>query len=253
MFNKTDPITGSNIDLNEYSNKMTNATSISGTDIEKMLHDAGVNGDSFEAFYYIITEVFMHQKGDAKESEIEATAQILNRLNLEATELTATKDYFFKCGPHEIYSAFFTHLSNFLKELLKDFDPPEGFIGISDFLSIMEMVKKEAATDPDYYNKHFPGIGSQILTVADSLKKISDNMYDLRFIWQDEDQSRAALKQCQDGFSEIQSQFTSISVGEGARIEYKQNEYNQLMAFVKGMLAEFQKIKQLALKNWVSR
>lgn len=290
--------------------------SASQQQIDKMLEELGVlKGHAFEAFYFIVTEVFMHQEGDRELGNMDDLAKHLNDLTALSKEWDRVKQAFYNGadGSKESNKAFTDSIIDMINDLLRPiagqvgnrtndiFSKKPGEISVEEFEEIYKYIEDNQNTriDPSDPNHHvdpndtnfptfleayFPSIGSNALTVLDNIRLLGplifvynsnkeNNPYagkypdtvggttiSLTALWSQANHDGPEglpnahdLNDCVDGLSMNGSNFSSVSAAEEAKLQYTTNQYNQLMAFVKDMLAALQKIKKLCLQNWKAR
>jgi hypothetical protein len=259
-------------DLDEYSRVQSSASKVSSSDIESQLAAAGIT-DGFEAFYYIMNEVILRQKGSLLLEKTDMAACSLDRISEINKMLVQVKDDFDNgaTGGTDNDSKFLQDMSDLLKNLLKDVQPPidpnSPLSGLA-FENKMKEIAKMAETDPTVYDRFFPGLGSNIVNISNALLSIGccyfladdpvtgqkDYQILVSQMWNcsEENDPKCAeklqrLKNSLDGFSKTQSALTSISAAERSDVEYLLNQYNQYVTFWKHGMEEERKQKQITL------
>jgi hypothetical protein len=258
-------------DLDEYSRIQSSSNKVSSSDIESQLADAGIT-DGFEAFYYIMNEVILRQKGSILLQKADDAASALDRIDEINKMLVQVREDFQNgaTGGVENDFKFLQHMSAFLKNLLKDVQPPvteDPLSGLA-FENKMKEIAEMAKTDPTVYDRFFPGLGANIINITNALLSIGcpyfladdpvtgkkDYQILVSQMWNcavDGDPKSSEklerLKNSLDGFSKLQSALTSISSAERSDVEYLLNQYNQYVTFWKHGMEEERKQKQITL------
>ena len=235
-----------------------------------MLKSSGVplKGKPFELFYYLIKDVFMGKDVNAEEANINKFAKQLETLT---TLFNAWEDI-----KEEVYASasgtdtsqkFVIKVATLLNRLLK----PLGFkfptngqaIESSDFHSALQMVNELSAYG---MKQDFPVLGNNVISLLDNLSSLSKYFCEdkrakiepisLLVLWKDVQSGGSAIPKngnmpnpeayssVQDSLSEGASILSGISASNSSKLQYAQNEYNRLNAFVHNMLSAWLNIRK---------
>ena len=238
--------------------------------LEALLKNSGIpmKGKPFQLFYFLIKDVFMGKDAKSEEQNIDKFAKQLTTITAYFKQWEDIKEQVFgaSSGP-DTTTAFREGVGKLLNSLLKRlgwlFAINGAPINIIDFQAAISQL---ATISDSELEKVFPVLGVSVRSIMSDLNKFvayfgedpnqKIKPLDLSSFWKMANSGGPAIDgggnmpnatvvtPFLDALSEGSSVLSGISASNSSKLQYAQNEYNRLNAFVHNMLSAWLNIRK---------
>lgn len=245
--------------------------SFEAKELETILASSGIpqKGSPFALFYYLIKDVFMDKYTTKSEKNINQFAQQLQRIST----LLRLWDDVHAAFDSQNSKQFMAAMGNFLNLLCGKFTgnvfPTNGTPCDGNWFGVLVA----QVSSPGFnYKKYFPTLGSNIVAVLQSVSNFKSlfcyfktpdkptvQPTDIATIWQKAETGGQqglpdpeAITGYVNNLSENNATLGGISESESSKLQYAQNEFNQLQSFIKDMIKDWIEIRKVNITSMSS-